>query len=62
MIIQENITIKGVGLVRTYSDMYMIRQIETGDIYDEAVDVPGKYTYEETEEYNPEYLEKLEQQ
>jgi hypothetical protein len=42
--------------------MYMIRQIETGDIYDEAVDVPGKYTYEETEEYNPEYLEKLEQQ
>jgi hypothetical protein len=39
--------------------MYMIRQIETGEIYDEAIDIPGKYTYEETEEYNPDYLESL---
>jgi hypothetical protein len=59
MIIQENITANGVSLIKTYSDMYMIRQIETGEIYDEAIDIPGKYTYEETEEYNPDYLESL---
>lgn len=39
-------------LIRTYSDEnFRIRQIETGHIYDSAVDViPLKYTYEETEE------------
>lgn len=42
----------GVNLYRTYSDEnYKIRQIETGAIYDEAIDVEGaEYTYEETEE------------
>ena len=41
-----------VNLYRTYSDEnYKIRQIETGAIYDEAIDVEGaEYTYEETEE------------
>lgn len=38
--------------VRHYSDAgYRIRQIETGIIYDDAVDVlPCRYTYEETNE------------
>lgn len=39
------------GRVRTYSDAgFRIRQIETGIIYDNAVDVlPCRYTYEETD-------------
>lgn len=39
-------------LVRHYSDQNLrIRQIETGLLYDEAVDVvPCRYTYEETDE------------
>lgn len=42
----------GVNLYRTYSDVgYRIRQIETNDIYDEAIDVENApYTYEETDE------------
>lgn len=42
----------GVNLYRTYSDEnYKIRQIETGVVYDEAIDVEeAGYTYEETEE------------
>lgn len=38
--------------VRHYSDNYMkIRQVETGNIYEDAVDyVPCRYTYEETNE------------
>lgn len=37
---------------RRYSDQnMMIRQIETGILYEDAVDnVPCKYTYEETDE------------
>ena len=37
---------------RRYSDQGVkLRQIETGNIYDDAVDViPCKYTYEETDE------------
>jgi hypothetical protein len=37
--------------IRHYSDAGMkIRQIETGRVYDEAVDVaPCKYSYEETD-------------
>lgn len=50
MLIQENIIVNGVDLVKTYSDTYTIRQVETGIIYIEAIDVPNKYTYEETEE------------
>ena len=46
----------GVKLYRTYSDEnYRIRQIETGIVYDEAIDVEdAPYTYEETEEKIPE--------
>lgn len=38
------------GRVRHYSNLnYKIRQIETGVIYDDAVDyIPCRYTYEET--------------
>ena len=50
MIIQENITVNGVDLIRTYSDTYTIRQVETGIVYTEAIDIPNRYTYEETEE------------
>lgn len=41
----------GVSLYRTYSDAgYMIRQVQTGAEYDEAIDVAdAPYTYEETE-------------
>lgn len=53
MIIQENITVNGVDLIRTYSDTYTIRQVETGIIYIEAIDIPNRYTYEETEELKP---------
>ena len=53
-------------LTRHYSDqLMMIRQIETGALYEEAVDVkPCRYTYEETdipiggdEEATPEEVE-----
>lgn len=42
----------GVNLHRTYSDEnFYLRQVETGNIYSEAVDVEdAPYTYEETDE------------
>ena len=42
--------------IRHYSDSgHMIRQIETGVLYEDAVDVmPCPYTYEETDELIPE--------
>lgn len=42
----------GVNLYRTYSDKnYKILQVETGYIYDEAIDVESaNYTYQETDE------------
>lgn len=42
----------GVNLFRTYSDEgYMVKQVETGIVYDEAIDVESaNYTYEETDE------------
>jgi hypothetical protein len=42
----------GVVLYRSYSDEgYYIRQVETGNVYSEAIDVDGApYTYEETDE------------
>ena len=48
------------GLIHTYSTTsHLIRQIETGFIYDEAVDHPtASYTYEETDEYTDQYLQK----
>ena len=41
----------GINLYRTYSDSnLMIRQVETGDVYTEAIDVENaSYTYEETD-------------
>ncbi len=47
----------GVKLYRTYSDEnYRIKQVETGNIYDEAIDVEdANYTYEETAEKIEEY-------
>lgn len=36
--------------IRTYSDAGMqIRQVQTGILYHDAVDVPGLYTYDETD-------------
>lgn len=42
----------GINLYKTYSDANnKIRQIETGAIYEEAIDVEdAQYTYEETDE------------
>lgn len=41
------------NLIKTYSDLGLrIRQNETGEIYDEAVDAyRSEYTYSETDEY-----------
>lgn len=52
----------GVKLYRSYSDSgMMIRQVETGILYEEAVDVEGTgHTYEETDtpvEVEPSSLE-----
>lgn len=49
MIVSENLE---NNRIRHYSDSGMkIRQVETGIVYDDAVDVlPCKYTYEETDE------------
>lgn len=46
-----------VKLYRTYSDEgYRIKQVETGNVYDEAIDVEdANYTYEETTEKIEEY-------
>lgn len=45
----------GVVLYRSYSDEgYFIRQVETGNVYSEAIDVEdAPYTYEETDELIP---------
>lgn len=52
MIVEEQISPKRV---RHYSDTgMMIRQVETGIIYQDAVDkIPCRYTYEETDEPIP---------
>ena len=51
----------GVNLYRTYSDEnFYLRQIETGNIYAEAVDVEdAPYTYEETEDVIEDDLKEL---
>lgn len=51
MIKQEEIKINGKKLIKTYSDAgkYII-QVETGIKYVEAVDVPNKFTYKESDE------------
>ena len=50
MIVQETLFINGRELVKTYSDSgkYII-QNETGTEYVEAIDIPNKYTYTESE-------------
>ena len=52
MIIEEYLS---EALVRHYSDSgVMVRQVETGAVYEDAVDaVPCRYTYEETDEPIP---------
>ena len=42
----------GVNLYKTYSDIeHYIRQVETGNVYTEAIDIESApYTYEETED------------
>lgn len=51
MIKQETIFVNGRELIKTYSDnnKYII-QNETGAKYTEAIDIPNKYTYTESEE------------
>ena len=48
--------------IRQYSDQgFKIKQLETGYIYCEAIDIiPCEYTYEETDVFTPEKLEELE--
>lgn len=54
MIVKELYTTRkdGVKLYKVYSDAdYYIRQIETGNIYEYAIDVEtATYTYEETQD------------
>ena len=61
MIIREYFKTRsdGVALYRTYSDAgYLIRQMETGAEYSEAIDVDGApYTYAETEKMIPEVVD-----
>ena len=53
MIVREHYKTRtdGVELYRTYSDAgYLIRQVETGAEYDEAIDIDSApYTYTETD-------------
>lgn len=53
-----------VKLYKTYSDEdYKILQVETGNIYDEAIDIEtASYTYEETNEKIEREEEKKEKQ
>lgn len=54
MIKQETIVVNGKQLIKTYSDANkFIIQNETGAKYIEAVDIPYKYTYTESEEEIP---------
>lgn len=52
MIKTENMTINQIEFIKTYSDEgFKILQVETGVIYDEAIDLAtSEYTYEETDE------------
>lgn len=38
----------GISLYRTYSDIGMMIQQETGRVYSEAIDIEGAHTYTET--------------
>lgn len=51
MLKQETIIVNGRELIKTYSDNNkFIIQNETGAKYSEAIDIPYKYTYKESEE------------
>ena len=51
MLQTETVIINGLTLTHTYSDEgFKIQQIQSGAIYDEAYDIPNKYTYLETAE------------
>ena len=59
MIQIEYISINNKTLIKTYSDNNKyIRQNETGNEYVEAIDIPGKYTYTETEKEIENIVEK----
>lgn len=51
MLKQETIIVNGRELIKTYSEnnKYII-QNETGAKYTEAIDIPNKYSYTESEE------------
>lgn len=50
MITSEIVVIGTRQFQKTASDTYLIRQIETGKVYQEAVDIiPCAYTYDETD-------------
>lgn len=50
MIIQEEKIINGKTFLHTYSNEFVLEQVETGQQYDEAYDIiPCKYTYKETD-------------
>lgn len=51
------------GRIRHRSDEgFYIRQVETGNIYEDAVDyLPCQYLYEETNEYIPVKTEEIEE-
>ena len=51
MIVKENVKINGVDFIYTYSDdQYIIKQVETGELYGEAYDLAElPKEYEETD-------------
>ena len=54
MIVTENVTIGNKQFKKTVSDTYLIRKVDTDEIYSEAYDLPEKnYEYEETNELLP---------
>lgn len=54
MITQEEKIINGKTFLHTYSNEFVLEQVETGQQYDEAYDIiPCKYTYVESEELLP---------
>ncbi len=63
MIKQETIIVNDRQLIKTYSDAnkYII-QNETGKKYVEAIDIPNKYTYIESDEELPKEINEDEQQ
>jgi hypothetical protein len=54
MMTVETIVIDGKEFIHTFSDLYMIKQLQTGLLYIDALDpIPSIYTYEETKEVLP---------